>query len=466
MKQRILYSVLCGSIIMTASQCYKSRPIITGAGRSTYSSDSSAIGVMTGIYSSLYDTYAGANLSVLAGLSADELSPYDLSNIQFTGYYLDALLQTGTGTEFWNIFYRYIAVADSAIAGLDSATGLTPAVKTQLLGEAKFVRAFCYFYLVNLYGDCPLVTGTDTAVNRQLSRSPKTQVWNQIKADATNAQSLLSPNYLDVTLLNISGERIRPNKWAAAALLARTALYTGAYDSAEAAAGAVINNSAEYSLEASLNAVFLKNSHESIWQLPPTSPGLNTEDARYFIPLSSTSSYLSNLVYANSPLVQAFETGDERKVYWIDSLTIGTSTYFYPYKYKIAAPNATVAEYEMVFRLAEQYLIRAEARARQGNVNGAIADLNIIRDRAGLPNYTGAMDIASVVKAILHERQVELFTEWGHRWLDLKRTGDIDSVMTVLTPVKGGVWNQNWAFYPLPLSALQSDPNLVQNPGY
>jgi hypothetical protein len=132
-------------------------------------------------------------------------------------------------------------MADSAIAGLNSATGLTPAVKIQLLGEAKFVRAFSYFYLVNLYGDCPLITGMDTAANRLLPRSPMAQVWNLIKADGNDAQNSLSPDYLDITLLNTSPERTRPTKWAAAAFLARAYLYTGAYDSATALATTVIN---------------------------------------------------------------------------------------------------------------------------------------------------------------------------------------------------------------------------------
>jgi hypothetical protein len=120
----------------------------------------------------------------------------------------------------------------------------------------------------------------------------------------------------------------------------------------------------------------------------------------------------------------------------------------------------------MVFRLAEQYLIRAEARAQQGNVSGSQSDLNAIRTRAGLPNTT-ANDKASLLTAIQHERQVEMFTEWGHRWFDLKRTGTIDAVMSVIAPAKGGgAWNSNKALLPLPLGDLQADQNLTQNPGY
>ncbi|HEY4197438.1 MAG TPA: RagB/SusD family nutrient uptake outer membrane protein, partial [Mucilaginibacter sp.] len=118
------------------------------------------------------------------------------------------------------------------------------------------------------------------------------------------------------------------------------------------------------------------------------------------------------------------------------------------------------------FRLAEQYLIRAEARSQEGNVSGAQSDLNVIRNRAGLANTTASTQ-TTLLTAILHERQVEMFTEWGHRWLDLKRTGTVDAVMSLVLPAKGGGgWNPNMALMPLPLGDLQADQNLTQNPGY
>jgi hypothetical protein len=121
----------------------------------------------------------------------------------------------------------------------------------------------------------------------------------------------------------------------------------------------------------------------------------------------------------------------------------------------------------MLLRLAEQYLIRAEARAQLNNVNGAQSDLNTIRSRAGLsiimPN-----DKNTLLDAILHERKVELFTELGHRWFDLKRTGHVDAVMSIEAPKKinGMGWKSYQQLYPLPLTDLQRDQNLVQNPGY
>ncbi len=115
----------------------------------------------------------------------------------------------------------------------------------------------------------------------------------------------------------------------------------------------------------------------------------------------------------------------------------------------------------MVFRLAEQYLIHAEAAAQLGNLGTAIADLNTVRARAGL-GATTATGQADVLAAIMHERQVELFCEWGNRWFDLNRTG---TAGTVLNAEKGG-FQSYMALYPVPLTQIQANPLLRQNQGY
>jgi hypothetical protein len=119
----------------------------------------------------------------------------------------------------------------------------------------------------------------------------------------------------------------------------------------------------------------------------------------------------------------------------------------------------------MILRLAEQYLIRAEARAQQNNIDGAKTDLNAVRNRAGLLNTT-ANDKTEMMAAVLHERQVELFTELGHRWFDLKRTKAVDLVMNSVTPIKGGTWQTTDQLYPIPVADIIRNSTLKQNPGY
>jgi hypothetical protein len=124
-----------------------------------------------------------------------------------------------------------------------------------------------------------------------------------------------------------------------------------------------------------------------------------------------------------------------------------------------------VSEYIMVMRLAEQYLIRSEARVQQGKLELAIEDLNLIRSRAKLANKSGN-NKSDILTDILHERKVELFTEWGHRWFDLKRTENLDDIMKIVTPTKGGVWRRESALLPIPASEILINSNLLQNPGY
>ena len=167
--------------------------------------------------------------------------------------------------------------------------------------------------------------------------------------------------------------------------------------------------------------------------------------------------------------MSSFELGDNRKTFWVDSLTSNGKTFYYPFKYKISSATAPATEYENIFRLAEQYLIRAEAEIST-NPAQTVADLNVVRTRAGLPNYAGLTDAASLKTAILHERQVELFTEFGgFRWLDLKRSGTADAVMGPpgnACAAKGGTWSSYKQLYPIPLPDINLDHNLTQNPGY
>jgi hypothetical protein len=459
-----------------------------------FTDNNTSIAVMNGVFVDMgtpNSPYAGnsINISYYTALSGDELSLHNgVVNFQRLNYYHNVLKQNGlgnSGSEHWQPIYNMIFRCNAVIEGLNSnqANSLNPAVKGQLMGEARFLRAFSYFYLVNLYGDVALVLSTDPKINTTLSRSSKTQVYQQIVADLLAAQSVLSDHYLDATLLNNSDERVRPTKWAAAALLGRVYLYQGDFVRAEAYSSSVIANTGLYGLTA-LNKVFLKNSNEAIWQIQPSASGLNTQDAVMFVlRASGPENGVFRNCYLSRQLLTAFEVGDQRSVKgnWVSSVIIGANTYVYPFKYKAFAQNNNITsetgtefmtEYQMMLRLGEQYLIRAEARTQLNNLSGAISDLDMIRNRAGLPlvaNTDPGIAKAALLDKILKERQTELFTELGQRWFDLKRTGKIDAVMSLVTPLKSQglvTWRSFQQWFPLPYSEIQNAPNLRQNEGY
>jgi hypothetical protein len=238
------------------------------------------------------------------------------------------------------------------------------------------------------------------------------------------------------------------------------------WDSAEAQATDVINNVSMFSLD-SLNNVFLKNSSEAILQFQPveTATRSNTGDGALFILPSLGPNNGNNPVYLSNNIANSFEPGDERFTNWIDSVVAGGITYYFPYKYKIGLVDTATGEYIMALRLGELYLIRAEARAQQGRLAQSDNDLNVIRRRAGLAPLNPAT-LEESLNDILQERKVELFSEWGHRWFDLQRMKLIDSVMTIVSPQKGGTWSSYKALYPIPLNEILLDKNLTQNPGY
>lgn len=441
---------------------------------SVYQNNTTAAAALTGLYSNMVNTpgiLTGA-LSEYGGLSADELSLYS-TDVTLSQFYTNSLLSTNASIPTWSEIYKYVYLTNAALEGLSASSTLTPSIKQQLTGEAYFVRGILYFYAVNLFGDVALVTTTNEQANAISARKSKAQVYQQIVQDLTAAQNILSVQYLGADVKTATSERVRPTRWAATALLARTYLFTSDWSNAEAQASKVISNSPTYSLALNPDSVFLKNSNEAIWQLQPVNPTLNTNDGKTFILTTSPVGSSSSPVALSQTLLSIFETGDIRRKKWIKDTVFNAIPYSYPFKYKVKAgtgASVTWTEYTMILRLAEQYLIRAEARAQQGNItgtSGALSDLNAIRNRAGLSPYAGTTDQASVLAAILHERQTELFTELGHRWLDLKRTSSIDAVMGTVTPQKGGgAWNSSKALFPIPNSDILSDPSLTQNPGY
>jgi len=447
-----------------------------------FSNNETAISAVTQLYSSA----AGSSitqasflgLSGIVGLSSDELLMFG-TNTDYIAYNrntLSALSATSNTYQFWNTFYgNYIYNCNRIIESIqaqkssveDPNSKLGAGVKRQLLGEAKFMRALFYFYLIQMYGDVPLLTNTDYFINSTIGRTNKQLVYQQIERDLKDAEGNLADFYVesDVVTSNANSQRIRPIKWAAKALLARTYLYMNNFIGAELESRAVIENKDLYELTV-LDNVFKAGSKEAIFQLQPVFLGRNTQEALSFIIPTTGPSATTYPFRINPIFLSMFENGDKRRTSWIGTRTVGANTYYYPYKYKIATLNAPVEEYSTVLRVAEQYLICAEACAMQNKISEAQNMLNAIRNRAGLGN-TGADTKEKLLDAILAERRIELFSEFGHRWFDLKRTGKIDEVMRVATPLKGGVeWQSYQALYPVMPAQLNLNPNVLQTPGY
>jgi hypothetical protein len=431
-------------------------------GKNVFSHDTSALSAVSGIYSKImlsFPNILNGGLSISGGLSADEIQPNNSGN-SLLEFYTNSVSTNSYFNRIYLWYYGYTLIyqTNACMEGILNSANISDDVSNQLLGEVYFIRSMIYFQMIQMFGDVPLILSTDYEGNAKLKRTATGVIFSQIKQDLLKATGLLSDNYPSVN-------RVRVNKWAAKALLAKLYLYEGDWADAESASGQVIN-AGPYKLENDFSRIFLYDSKEAILQFMPTENGYNSIEGAQFVPnLSGTSLPQYSLTES---LLNAFEQGDKRASNWIGKKTVSGVTYTFPYKYKLRinfSPTYTVTEYDMVLRLAEQYLIRAEARAHLSDLEGAIKDVDSIRNRAGLPLISVTnpdINLNDLLNAIQKERRVELFTECGNRWFDLKRTKAATSVLVNKKPS----WKDTDTLYPVPDAEIKLNPNLTQNPGY
>ncbi|WP_159451761.1 RagB/SusD family nutrient uptake outer membrane protein [Pedobacter africanus] len=446
-------------------------PIDQMASDVAFDNDAKAASAVRGLYALLIGHYLGPtpainaygiHLQTALGVSADEMELSTTSN-SYHEFYINTINSTNSANNLglWGTLYNFVFNSNAVIENLEKSKGVTEASRKQFLAEARFMRAAHFFYLVNLYGDVPMPIGTDYRVNANLPRVFADEIYKLIVEDLKYAVNNLGPAYLGT-------QRMRANKYAACALLARVYLYREEWANAEEQAGTVIEVAGKtmYDMENDLKKTFLTSSKEVILQLQQPGNVLYTWDAYNFVPSSAITipTYL-----LTDKLYQSFENGDLRKVEWLRTNTITTAgitkSYHYPYKYKISSGTGTTKTESNVFlRLSEQYLIRAEARAMQNKLNLAINDLDVIRKRSGISliadKNPGATQ-GQLLALIMQERFVEFFSEYGHRWLDLKRTGKADDVLKDKPN-----WRPEAKLFPIPLDEINRNPFLIQNQGY
>ena len=419
-----------------------------------FKSDELATSVLLGIYQQMslndFACNGARSITTICGLTSDELIGY---NVQTYKPFFENQVNPENAmlSAIWDTPYKRIFDANGIIEQLSKDNGITPPVASQIKGEAYFIRAFCYYYLVNLFGEVPLHLTTDYETNKKALRTSVDKVYEQILSDLKNSENLLGESY-------VTTERVRPNISAVHSLLSRVYLNLGKWEDAEKYSSLVISKTNTYQL-LPLDKVFLKNSQEAIWQLMPA-PNTNTVAGTFFILTSAP----VNVSLRPDFVQNSFEQNDLRKTFWTKSLVSSGVEYFYPFKYKFRS-STDVTEYSMVFRLAEQYLIRAEARAKQNNLGGSISDIDKIRSRAGLPliiNLNPTIDLPTLLATIQRERRSELFCEWGDRWFDLKRTNKLSTLLSVIKPN----WKNNFELFPIRVSEINNNNSITQNQGY
>lgn len=408
-----------------------------------FKNDGTANAAILGVYSRLFQGYGNVEITKYTGLSSDELAHFGTVSPpkpNLLEFYENQLTPNNVDVAaLWRNMYAVIYGANSILSQIEGNNKISEPLLRRLEGEARFLRAFTYFYLVNLFGDVPLILTIDPNKNAMAGLTSQVEVNRQIDQDLKVALNLLDESYSEK-------ERVRVNRVAVAAFYARFNLYQGNWEIARQLSSYVIGKNEYCVLEKELDQVFLVNSREAIWQCAKNTLNTNSGEASVFL--------LIDDFVASNELLSWFSVEDRRRQVWFH-LKDRTRVHWVPYKYKVTNASITV-EHSIILRLAEQYLIRAEALSQIGDLNNAISDLNVIRQRAGINSIIGQPSQADLLEMIILERGREFFAEWGNRWLDLKRTG---RAKEVLKYVKGDFDSPD-EWYPIPENEQLKNPNL------
>lgn len=442
--KRLLYIFLAVAIL-SSCDILEPEPLQSLDASQALVDGASANAILLGAYSRMQNiNYYGMEYVLNNDLIAD--------NAQYQGFF-DSQLEIDQRsvpftnlwvTQAWPDIYRVINITNLLIAGVPQIEDPLFNNRDRVLGEAHAIRALAYFDLLRVYGEffspqsafgLPLlldpIENNDFNLIPTLSRSSVPETYAQIMADLN----------LGIELLEGTDDAGRMNYWAALSLRARINLYRENYAAALEDADMIIN-SGPFGLLNNVASIYeaVDPTAESIFEIE-----FNDQDQ------SSYNTYIIRRDEYNvdPSLLEAFEEGDQR-----ENLFSFSRNSFRSAKY----PDPTNSNNAKVFRLAEIYLIRAEAAVfATNNPNSGLEDINLIRQRAGLEEIASIPSIADFIEVLLQERRVELNYE-GHRFFDLVRFDQIGAVLDM--PDFRKIW-------PIPRDELQvSDGTLTQNPGY
>lgn len=392
---------------------------------------------------------AGANLETNLSAYTDELDNYTTAASDTRDIFLNQQIDTNSIVySLWANSYKHIYTANSILEGIEGSTAIKATDKKYLRGEALLIRTIMLFYLNQLYGDIPYPESTNYNINNTINKTASTEVLTKMESDLFEVSLLLQNDYRNA-------ERIYPNRMVARLLLAKVYMAKQEWDKAESALKE-ITQSPLYEMTNDINKVFQKTEKHILWQLKPHNNQSLPQASIYYFVNAAPSTYA-----LTATLINSFSVGDLRKQHWIAAVNFNGNTYYRAEKYKNRDFNNTM-EYSIVFRLEEAYLLLAETLVQQNKFNEALPYLNATRQRAQIPTLAMPISKDLLMNEILLENKREFFTEMGHRFLDLKRTGKLNTL-----PNTKPSWKDYHKLWPIPQKEILLNANLKpQNTGY
>ncbi len=444
-------------------------PITEKASNNFYSNEQELESAVAGVYAQLQNNgLYGLDLIGVGEISGEDSFEEIAANDGGRFGQLDDF-STNAGNDLvgdiWKESYKGIQRANTVLNRITDIEYDNPTLKTNRIGEMKFIRALLYFNLVRLYGDVPLVT-TETESPFDFfgqGRTPSAEVYNQIEADLNDA----------IQDLPVDKALGKPARGAAQALLGDVLLTQGDFAGALTNLEAVVNSNV-YALAPSTSEIFgvaNEGNSEILFEIQFAS-GFNVDGQLEGSPAGSQfrpSGTTANAKGHNLPtqaFIDSFEAGDTRLNDFV-AVDVAANPFYFTTKYEVSPTGANDGGSDhIIIRYADVLLKYAEALNENNQTDEAIIQLNEVRERAGL-GATTATTQTEVRNAIRQERRFELMGE-GHRWFDLKRYGTAVSVMNDFFNDAGinVTIDENKLVLPIPQSQLDTDSSISQNPGY
>jgi starch-binding outer membrane protein, SusD/RagB family len=486
--KKLLIPAFALALLASGCDVLDKQPLTSIAPSNFFKSAEDAEASLTAAYDGLQTKGCYAEVLLLMGnMPSDDCTSQngDVRNLET----LNWNSATGQVYDMYRDAYQAINRANAVIKYVPGISNMSGARREQIVGEARFIRALCYLNLVRLYGGVPLrlePTETGEASVLNLPRATAEQVYDQVVTDLTAAEPLTAVS-----------NPTRVTRGAVSALLARVQLTRRDWAAAKAAAGRVLTGGGGYVLSPSFNTLFpADNKAESIFEIQFSG---NTD--------GGTSHTMPDVVMPNPPatyafpkfnlptdnLLQAADTvndlrwsyqgnvnaGRNHASYVQRGRSRGDNTGYFCWKWRSNGNNFNSPDNTYVLRLADVYLMYAEASNEQAGPSQDVLDkLNPIRQRAGLAPLTAASPQMATKQTLRREielqRRLELAFE-GERWFDLLRYArheqadpSADHLVTALDIIQQqrNARDVNYLLLPIPLAELNTNTQIQQNAGY
>lgn len=420
---------------------------------------------ITGVYNDLQSSdYYGRYFIIIPDVMADDVKQNSQANraIDFAQYLVT--VENADARNMWTLMYRAINSLNAIINADIDVDNSVQADKDHIVGEAHALRGLIYFDLVRLFAQHYTFTadGSHLGVPITLTFDPENrpsrnsvkEVYDQAIEDMTKGITMMRDQ-------SSSGSSTTLSKTAVKALLARVYLYKEDWANAESMASEVLQDDS-YALVSNANYMNLwrnDNTSESLFEI-----SMNTADNLGNNSLGAL--YLPQIFgdyLPSNDVTSLFELDDVRlQAFFVDPQLSGNYAPYRMGKY----PDVLGLNNVKVIRLAEVYLIRAEARARIGsNTSGAQDDYNKVHQRAVSAASGITLTGTPLLEAILLERRLELCFE-GQRLWDLMRNKK-DIVRNQCTSITCFIeYGNPGVIFPIPQAELDANPNIEPNPGY